>query len=63
MERCHLCGASLPHHDDECRAHRDLALFIRVYQRLVIEARNPQLQANLARLLARHGRPIVERAA
>jgi len=55
MERCHLCGALLPHHDDECRAHRDLALFARVYRRLVAEARNPLLQDRLARHLRRHG--------
>ncbi|MCR6632125.1 MAG: hypothetical protein NVV74_19890 [Magnetospirillum sp.] len=56
MDRCHLCGRSLPHHDDECRAHRDLALFARVYLRLRAESRNPLLQANLARQLVRHGR-------
>ncbi|HTH17638.1 MAG TPA: hypothetical protein VL974_13355 [Magnetospirillum sp.] len=55
MEKCHLCGAHLPHHDDECRAHRDLALFARVYRRLNSEARNPLLQASLKRQLIRHG--------
>lgn len=56
MEQCHLCGAPLPHHHDECRAHHDLALFARVYRRLLSEARNPVLQANLKRHLTRHGR-------
>jgi len=56
MERCHLCGAPMPHHDEECRAHRDLALFARVYRRLVAEERNPMLQDRLARHLRRHGR-------
>lgn len=63
MERCHLCGETLPHHEDECRTHRDLALFVRVYLRLRAEERNPLLQANLARQLARHGRLDDERVA
>lgn len=56
MEYCHLCGEQLPRHHDTCRAHEDLALFERVYHRLVTESRNPLLQANLARHLVRHGR-------
>lgn len=63
MSHCHLCGQPLPHHHDECRAHRDLALFSRVYQRLRAEERNPLLQAQLVRHLARHGRLDDERAA
>lgn len=64
MDHCHICGATLPHHDDECRAHADLALFARVYRRLTSERRNPLLQANLMRHLIRHNRyDLVERAA
>ena len=55
MDHCHLCGAPLPNHHHECRAHSDLALFARVYRRLVAEARNPVLQDRLARHLQRHG--------
>lgn len=63
MNRCHLCGHPLPHHDDDCRAHRDLALFARVYHRLREQERNPLLQANLARHLIRHGRLEADQAA
>lgn len=63
MECCHICGAPLTHHHDGCRAHHDLALFARVYRRLVAEARNPLLQASLARHLSRHGRGHDECAA
>lgn len=63
MHHCHLCGEALPHHQDECRAHRDLALFARVFQRLRAESRNPLLQANLHRQLVRHGRLETEEAA
>lgn len=56
MNICHLCGRPLPHHDDDCRAHQDLALFARVYHRLRREDRNPQLQDKLAGHLSRHGR-------
>ncbi len=63
MDTCHLCGQPLPHHEDQCRAHQDLALFIRVYQRLRAEDRNHVLQDKLARHLARHGRMDDERAA
>jgi|GEM_PF-2710537 hypothetical protein len=59
MDCCHLCGAPLPHHDAHCRVHADLALFARVYLRLVAEERNPLLQANLERHLTRHGRSDV----
>ena len=56
METCHLCGGPLPHHHEHCRAHQDLALFVRVYQRLRAEARNPVLQDKLVHQLMRHGR-------
>lgn len=63
MDTCHLCGQPLPHHEDQCRAHQDLALFIRVYHRLRAEDRNPVLQAKLVRHLLRHGRLDEDRAA
>lgn len=63
MNICHLCGHALPNHHDDCRAHQDLALFVRVYHRLRAEERNPLLQANLMRQLARHGRLGVNEAA
>lgn len=63
MNHCHLCGQPLPHHADECRAHRDLAMFDRVYRRLREQERNPLLQASLVRHLIRHGRLEAEQAA
>lgn len=56
MNTCHLCGHPLPHHHDECRAHQDLALFLRVYHRLRAEERNPTLLRKLEHQLTRHGR-------
>lgn len=63
MTICHLCGHPLPHHHDECRVHQDLALFLRVYNRLRSEDRNPLLQGQLARHLSQHGRLVAENAA
>lgn len=63
VNTCHLCGLPLPHHHDECRAHQDLALFVRVYRRLRAEERNPALQDKLLCHLSRHGRTVTEDAA
>ncbi|MGE5475677.1 MAG: hypothetical protein ACM3Q1_03415 [Bacteroidales bacterium] len=63
MNTCHLCGHPLPHHHDDCRAHQDLALFQRVFQRLRAEQRNQTLQNKLMHQLSRHGRLNMEDAA
>lgn len=63
VNTCHLCGLPLPHHHEECRAHQDLALFLRVYRRLRAEERNPSLQDKLRSHLDRHGRAVTEDAA
>lgn len=63
MERCHLCGETLPRHDESCRVHQDMMLFDRVYRRLRSESRNRLLMEKLAHHLARHGRLDAEEAA
>lgn len=63
VNTCHLCGGALPHHHDNCRVHKDLELFVRVFRRLRAQERNPVLQDKIVHQLARHGRLNVEEAA